>query len=319
MTEDADGVEQFAAAMELLAGRPALDQVQQAVKLLESASAKGNAQASERCSLIESMGVVRPQSWDRALDFLQRAAEQGSGSALSQLLLLADPDSDPDPGVSRDWAELRSSIRIEQRIQAPQPVPVSESPRLRSYAGFATPAECRWLVAIGRGGLEQARVFDHASGAQTVNPARDNRFIGLRLDTMDVVTEVVRTRISMATRLPVPLFEPSQVLHYAVGQRFKPHHDFLDPANPAYRDELAARGQRIATFLIYLNDEYEGGQTRFPTLDIDYRGSTGDALFIANVDREGRPEPRTLHAGLPPSTGEKWLFSQWIRDRVPAA
>lgn len=319
MIEHSDAVEQFVAAMELLAGQPPFDQVRQAVGLLETSSSAGHAQASERCALLESIGVVRSQSWDRALDYLQRAAQQGSSSAQSQLLLLADHDSDPDLGASHDWAELRSSIRIEQRIQAPQSVPVLESPRLRSYPGFATPAECRWLVAIGRGGLEQARVFDHASGRQTVNPVRDNRFIGLRLDTMDVITEIVRTRISTATRLPVPLFEPSQVLHYAVGQKFRPHHDFLDPANPAYREELAARGQRIATFLIYLNDQYEGGQTRFPTLGIDYRGRTGDALFIANVDREGRPEPRTLHAGLPPSTGEKWLFSQWIRDRVPAA
>jgi prolyl 4-hydroxylase len=322
MTKHADAVEQFAAAMEMLAGRLAMDQVTKAVALLESASAKGNAQASERCALIECMSVVRPQNWDRALDFLQRAAEQGSDSARSQLILLADSASNPEPADgprARDWAELRSTIHIDERTKAPQPNVVSELPRIRSYSGFATPAECRWLIAIGRGSLGHAPVFDKESGGQTINPVRDNRSVVLQLDTMDVVTEVVRTRISTATRLPVPLFEPSQVLNYAVGQRFKPHHDFLDPANPAYREEIMRSGQRIATFLIYLNDEYEGGQTRFPTLGIDYRGRTGDALFIANVDREGRPEPRTLHAGLPPTAGEKWLLSQWIRDRVPAA
>ena len=34
-----------------------------------------------------------------------------------------------------------------------------------------------------------------------------------------------------------------------------------------------------------------------------------------NVDAAGQPDRRTLHAGLPPSAGEKWLLSQWFRDR----
>jgi len=140
----------------------------------------------------------------------------------------------------------------------------------------------------------------------------------LRIGEMNVFTEVVRNRISAATRLPVPLFEPAQVLHYAVGQRFKPHHDYLDPANPAYRESLGQFGQRIATFLIYLNDGYEGGETSFPSIGLNYKAREGDALFFANVTREGAPDPKTLHAGLPPTSGEKWVFSQWIRDRFPA-
>ena len=113
------------------------------------------------------------------------------------------------------------------------------------------------------------------------------------------------------------MFEPSQLLHYSVGESFKPHCDFLDPANPAYRDELARFGQRIATFLIYLNEEYEGGETSFPEVGLDYRANEGDALFFANVTRDGRPDRKTLHAGLPPIAGEKWVYSQWIRDQLP--
>src|SRR5262249_52299606 len=111
--------------------------------------------------------------------------------------------------------------------------------------------------------------------------------------------------------------EPSQLLHYSVGQRFKPHHDFLDPENDAYRDNIAQFGQRIATFLIYLNDGYGGGEKGFPAIRLHYRGIEGDALFFANVTREGAPDPTTLHAGLPPTSGEKWVFSQWIRDKFP--
>jgi hypothetical protein len=107
-------------------------------------------------------------------------------------------------------------------------------------------------------------------------------------------------------------------MQYAVGQEFRPHHDFLDPNQPGTAADLARRGQRVATFLIFLNDDFEGGETAFPKAGISHRGRTGDALFFANITPDGAPDPLTLHAGKPPTSGEKWIFSQWIRDRSPA-
>ena len=37
--------------------------------------------------------------------------------------------------------------------------------------------------------------------------------------------------------------------------------------------------------------------------------------MFRNVDAQGQPDPRTLHAGRPPTAGEKWLLSVWILDR----
>jgi hypothetical protein len=94
--------------------------------------------------------------------------------------------------------------------------------------------------------------------------------------------------------------------------------DFFDPAIPSQATDMAVNGQRVATALVYLNDEgLEGGETDFPTLGIRHRGAKGDALVFFNVDAAGQPDRRTLHAGLPPTGGEKWLLSQWIRDRTP--
>jgi len=311
----------FATAMALLlAERPSLDDVQKAAVLLEAASAQGHAAASERCALLDALGSARPPDWGRALDFLVLAARQGSRSAQEQALLLADNSADPvvpDHADDAFWAGLRASISIEQRMVPGEKVSLSDSPRIRMIRDFATPAECRWLTSLARPELAPAPVFDKATGEQTHDETRDNSFYALHLGEMNVVTEVIRSRIAAATKLPVPLFEPSQVLHYAIGQRFKPHYDFLDPTNPAYHDSLNLFGQRIATFLIYLNDGYEGGETSFPKIGLNYRAQQGDALFFANVTPDGAPDPQALHAGLPPTSGEKWVFSQWIRDRFP--
>ena len=105
------------------------------------------------------------------------------------------------------------------------------------------------------------------------------------------------------------------VLHYETGQQFAPHFDFIDPDLPQLRADLARRGQRVATFLLYLNDDHEGGETAFPDLGWRHRGRKGDALMFWNVDPAGAPDRRTRHAGLSPTRGEKWLLSQWIRAR----
>jgi hypothetical protein len=77
------------------------------------------------------------------------------------------------------------------------------------------------------------------------------------------------------------------------------------------------RGQRALTVLIYLNDDYAGGDTAFPMLGRSFKGRKGDALIFWNLAQDGAPDGRTLHIGTAPTKGEKWLFSQWIR--IPAS
>lgn len=287
------------------------DEVFRAVSLIDAAAARNDGVALERRALLEAVGFARPQSWDAALDSLEQAAEQGSSSAQDQLRILARAGEE-----RHDWKAIRSSISIQQLIRPTQKRALSESPKLRVLDGFATAGECQWLVNCARDRLRPATVVT-PSGSETVEAVRTNKVVAFRWAEMGVVMEVVRARISAATGLPLPLFEASQVLHYAPGQEFSAHLDCFDPQNPAHAEQLK-RGQRIATVLVYLNDGYSGGETAFPRAGLSFQGKAGDALFIINVDRNGGPDPMTLHAGTPPVTGEKWIFSQWIRDRAPA-
>ena len=118
----------------------------------------------------------------------------------------------------------------------------------------------------------------------------------------------------------LPLFhaESLQVLHYEVGESFKPHFDFWEHGFEGHAGTMAKYGQRVFTVLVYLNEDFDGGETDFPRLGVRYRGAKkGDGLIFRNVDDLGMGDRRTLHAGLPPTRGEKWLASLWIRDRVP--
>ncbi|HEY5721304.1 MAG TPA: 2OG-Fe(II) oxygenase [Allosphingosinicella sp.] len=291
-------------------------------RLVEQACAQGSAEASALLATIEAMGVARPQNWERAFDHLQLAAERGLDSARDQLVLLARA---PEPalgtaGASSDiWKRLRERIDISALIVAPPKQSLSDSPRIRIVEGFATPAECDWAMARARGSLTRAKVLDQETGEEKSHPDRTNKAIEFRLTGMDVVMQVLRARIGATTNLPVPVFEPVQIMHYSVGEEFRPHFDFLTEENEGWAAQMRRFGQRIATFLLFLNEDFEGGETEFPRAGISHRGGKGDALFWANVDPSGAPDRLTFHAGKPPTRGEKWILSQWIRDRSPAA
>lgn len=315
--EAGDPAAQLALGQSLLQTGKTPEDFSRAVSLIESASDAGNGDAMERLALFEAMGVGRPQSWEGAFDVLQQAAERGSQSAQRQLLILADPSVDPrpsDPASPDLWAETRRMISLEGLLRHGERRALSNAPRIRVIEGFASAAECRWLIERARDRLQAAVVLD-IHGQHVVDSERTNRSAYFQVSDMDLVLEMIRTRIAAATHVPVPLFEPPQLLHYSVGQEFKPHLDYLEPSNPNHHERLREGGQRIATFLIYLNEEFEGGETEFSQIGLRYRGNTGDAIFWANCDMEGRPDPMTLHAGLPPTAGEKWILSQWIRDR----
>ena len=315
MPADADeGATPFAQAVKLIAEANSLDAFRAAAARLEQVAQDGDADAACMLATLAAVGAGRRQDFGRALDQLQLAAERGSDHARDQLRLLA-ASSGAGEGAGDDWRALRARIDVARLLQVPEREILSESPRLRVYRGFASPAECAWVMERLRPKLGPAMIYDEASGRGEVDPRRSNSAVGVRLTDLDVVIEILRARISAATSVPEFTFEVPQVMHYTVGQEFRPHHDFLDPQKPSLAAEVAQRGQRIMTFLVYLNDDFEGGETEFPSAGIAWRGRTGDGLAFANVTPDDRPDPMSLHAGLPPTSGEKWILSQWIRNR----
>ena len=278
------------------------------VRLILGAAEKGSGLACTTAAVLVASGVSGRTDWPRALDYLRRGARLGFPLAQAQLRLLAGQDGD-------DWEALHRAIDIEAWRAAPKPIVLSRDPRVMVFERIAPPAVCDWIVSRARDGLSPAELYDRSGGA-TTHDLRTNSVANLTLHDGDLMPLAVGERLAAAAGASVLTLELPQVLHYAVGQQFAPHFDFFDRGTPGEAAELAHRGQRVATALVYLNDQgLEGGETDFPRLGFKHRGRQGDAVVFFNVDAAGLPDRRTLHAGLPPSKGEKWLLSQWFRER----
>jgi prolyl 4-hydroxylase len=293
---------------QMLSGRGAPRDPGAGVRLILAAAAQGGGMACALTAALLAIGVTGRPEWALALDYLRRGAELGFPMAQAQLRILAGQDGD-------DWAALHNEIDIAAWLRPPEARALSAEPRVQAFEGAANRAVCEWIIARSRDRLKPATVYDNA-GADAVHEARSNSAAELGLGDVDLVVLAVCHRLAAAAGLPASHLDAPQVLHYAIGESFRHHVDYLDPAIPINAHEMWANGQRSATALVYLNDEgLEGGETDFPLLDIRHRGARGDALVFFNVDAAGQPDKRTVHAGLPPSAGEKWLLSQWIRSR----
>ena len=188
---------------------------------------------------------------------------------------------------------------------------ISDDPRIRAVAHLLPLEICAALIDLGRD-ARRAMVFDD-KGYHTVANVRTNS--SAVLDPRHPAVCFAQARIAEATGLPISAMEEPQVLHYTVGQQFSPHYDFFDPAAEGHAERLKA-GQRLVTMVVYLNEDFEGGETDFPVLGYKVKGKTGDGLYWSNLNKDNECDRRMLHAGLPPTRGEKWLLSQWIRNKA---
>ena len=257
--------------------------------------------------------------WQGALELLQRSAELGSNLAQKELAalnrdwLLAREIAAGKQLPASAWENMRRSVDMNAWLAPAHPLILSASPRIAAVEGFAAPEVCDWIVERARPKLAPAKVYDHDTGGPRSEGVRTNSECHFPRDESDLVMLSLRSRLATVTELPVNALEATAVLHYQPGQEFLPHFDFLDTDHPGHARDVAQFGQRVLTFLLILSEGYEGGETEFPELGKRWKGRKGNALFFWNVTPDGRIDRRTLHAGLPPASGEKWLLSQWVR------
>ena len=307
-------------AKRLIAGDRAPALPTQGAGLLVDAARAGGADAAASLSVLLALGAYVPQSWSGAFETLGVAAEREWEPARRQLLALM-----PDHPLTREtqrpggpanvWRRLAAeAAHAESQWTAALATPWPGS-RVHTIEHLLHSEVCAWLIERSHGKLTRARVYDSIAGTDRVHATRANTAAVFNLVDAQFVHVLVQSRMARACGMPLSNMEPLTILHYATGEQVRNHFDFVDPQSPHYAEELSRYGQRRATFLIYLNDDYGAGETDFPELGIRFKGGTGTGLLFVNAGEDDAPDLRMLHAGLPPSAGEKWLASQFIRSR----
>ncbi|KAL8554679.1 hypothetical protein ACS0TY_002751 [Phlomoides rotata] len=202
---------------------------------------------------------------------------------------------------------------------------LSWRPRAIYFPNFATDEQCEHIIEIAKSklkpsslALRKGETAESTKGVRTSSGA----FISASEDSTKVL-DFVEQKIARATMIPKSHGEAFNVLRYEVGQRYVSHYDAFNPAEYG-----PIKTQRVASFLLYLSDVEEGGETMFPfenganmNTGYDYEGCIGlkvrprrgDSLLFYSLFPNGTIDPTSLHGSCPVVKGEKWVATKWIR------
>lgn len=305
--------------LRLLTGDRAPRLPAEGLRFLGEACDAGLPEAAARAAGILALGVGVAANWPLALAWLGRSAAGGWEPARRQLLALCEDRAlaaHAAVSAQPDWRTVAAAVRLEEWRRASPPDLKSSEPRVCAHPGFIRREICEVLIALSTGRLEPALVYDPVSQKDIVVAHRSNTVASFNVSSVELVHALLQARMSVACGVPERMMEGPTVLHYAPGEQIQNHYDFVDPKSTHdYAGEIARNGQRIITFLVYLNDDYDGGETAFPRLGLVHKGRCGEALYFVNALPDLSPDLRTLHAGCPTTRGEKWIVSQFIRSR----
>lgn len=283
-----DGEAMFARGLWRLEGRMTTRDLSGACADIAAAAAAGHRDAARVHAGFLASGMSGARDWAGAVRQLETGAADDPLAARQLALITA---------MAADAQGLARQVPARERV--------SETPHIAWVRDLFSAEECAFLAELASPRFRPAVIFHEGRQRFVRDPVRESDAAGFPVVSEWPFVHALNQRIAAATGTAAEQGEPLQVLRYGPGQQYKPHLDALP----------GMRNQRRWTALIYLNENYEGGETAFLETGHVLRGRTGDMLLFENALPDGRPDPATRHAGRPVTAGTKLLASRWIRER----
>jgi len=185
------------------------------------------------------------------------------------------------------------------------------SPNLDLFVArnFLTEKECATLVAM----IDADRQPSGVLGPDMDPEYRTSE--SCNLNPYDPFVRQIEDKIAKLMPIHPAHGETIQGQRYAVGQQFKPHHDFFYTDQPYWPEQDAMGGQRTWTVMMFLNEPEAGGQTAFPEAGVKISPKAGNLLAWNNLTGTGHPNMYSLHTGMPVEGGVKYVITKWYRER----
>ncbi|KAJ3541517.1 hypothetical protein NM208_g4573 [Fusarium decemcellulare] len=202
---------------------------------------------------------------------------------------------------------------------------VSRDPFIMHIGGFMSDREIDHVIKVSEGKWETSKIYPNGEAYVDTN---------IRISEMAPVPRKDPTTKGIARRAKKlqgwrgnsTFIEGMKAQRYGVNGFFAWHEDY---------DGRMDLGNRVTTFMVYLNDDFTGGGTNFPLLkrpddpkwcdiiecgDEEYPGVTfkpikGAAVFWENMYPNGSFHPNVRHASLPVKSGQKLGLNIFAWDK----
>ncbi|UXK08381.1 2OG-Fe(II) oxygenase [Shewanella putrefaciens] len=210
------------------------------------------------------------------------------------------------------------AIRVFSALLAFDRRPTSVGKKLQSATLSYTQLPVNLLDDIKRLSLPHLRpitVYGHQGKGSVETGVRNNMHYPTPIPNDNIALACAERVIAKFAGIKLAFAEPIVVLRYETGQFYQWHYDAIHAYTDEIQAELERFGQRSRTAILYLNDDFQGGETEFKAPYIQVKPEAASILVFDNTDQAGKPIPSSLHRGCEVTSGHKWVCTQWFRDK----
>lgn len=182
---------------------------------------------------------------------------------------------------------------------------------MKEIKNFIDPNEAKYLIRM---------IDKYANKSMVVGVGKEMNEYSLsrtsytaNLVANDPTVESIHRKIAKYLGLNIKKGESLQGQRYEAGQYFRNHQDYFK--GDSYDRNCLSSGNRTYTFMLYLNDNFEGGNTDFPHLKKSIKPEQGKALVWNNL-QHGHTNEYMTHGGSNVIRGTKYIITSWWRENI---
>lgn len=185
-------------------------------------------------------------------------------------------------------------------------------PRISVFDNLLSIEACNSIIERhARNGMNpNSGIQSRQESFQQVTELVENRGISLGVDPYHY--DMLATAIVNSAKIPYSHIEAIDIYNYVEGQYLDLHHDY--PYDPKQINYYRYGGDRVGTGIFFLNDDFVGGQTYFPKLNVEVQPKAGSFLYF----EQGYDEATnwsTIHESRLITKGTKWIASCFFSDQ----
>lgn len=173
-----------------------------------------------------------------------------------------------------------------------------EKVECKKLVRFAEKQEARWLKVIDRQKSTEQKIVERR------DPNRVTQVVNMqkRYDLLESTVRRALVDVGSKRYGQADIFEPPYVLRYKVGGVYAEHAD--SEAFDAQQQRFHRVADRDVSLLIYLNDDYDGGQLSFRQLNYTYKPRAGDLVMFPSSNL-------FMHQAEQVTRGTKYAVVSW--------
>lgn len=189
------------------------------------------------------------------------------------------------------------------------------------HKNILSPTECKKLIKLCSSDLRPIASSNPFDLKADFFFTPENELKGTVFEVNDERISWLIDRICSHFKINPENLEHPRFQKYKVGGTYRSHYDFilLDKEYTEYH--FSRGGQRIKSYILYLNDDFEGGETIFPRKSIIVEPEVGKIIewnnVVPGIDINSKEsyDLTTSHSALPVLKGTKYIFAIFLRER----